>query len=361
MRVSRPFTISLLAIVITISATTAAAAGVAVQVNAPTVAQHRSPVEAGAGLARPPGAGSGTPGSQLDVPPQAASWAPGWHVLTTDVIPGLAVMRRLGPVPANQQLQVGVALQDPNQAAEEGAAQAVYDRASPSFHHFFTPAQWQARFSLPATTLAAAVGQLTSKGLRVAYTAPTRTYLTLGGSAAQVERTFNVDLGQYRLPGGRTFFANVQAPRVPGQVAALIGLENLSVQLPTRPAPISPVQPETCTPDSCIPPDVNCVQHTTVCTGPLGPSDLWSIYGQPTTNRGQGQRVAVIGEGDMAQPVADLRAFESRFSLPQVAVRKIAVADDQTDTLGQFEWDIDTQAATGTASKDMLRALLRQT
>jgi pseudomonalisin len=258
----------------------------------------------------------------------------GWHQLTRAVIPGLSGATRLQALPTAQKLQVGVALSDPNAAAERAAAQAVYDPASPGYHHFFTPAQWAARFSLPQATYSGVVSQLTAHGLRVAYASPTRTYITLGGTVGEVERTFGVDLSLYQAAGGKQFFANAQAPSVPDGVDAVVGLESLSVQHRQlhvdSPAQTGP-----------------CVQGT--CIGVVTPQDLWSVYGMPGTNRGQGQKVAVIGEGDMSAPVTDLRTWETRQGLPAVPVKEHAIADDQTDTSGLIEWNIDTQATTGMA------------
>jgi pseudomonalisin len=266
----------------------------------------------------------------------AASGGAMWHELSGAVIPGLARATKLGPLTPTQKLQVGVALSDPNRAAEDAAARAVYDPASPSYHHYYTPAQWQARFSLPQSTFNRTLAQLTSQGLKVAYASPTRTYVTLGGTVGAVQHTFGVDLARYRAPDGQEFFANVQAPRAPDGVDAVMGLESLSMQLPKHHLPAQSANQTG-----------PCVQGT--CMGVVTPADLWSIYGQPSSNRGQGQKVAVIGEGDMSGPVTDLRTWETRQGLPAVPVKEFAIADDQTDKSGLLEWNIDTQAATGMA------------
>ncbi|HXA30571.1 MAG TPA: S53 family peptidase [Candidatus Angelobacter sp.] len=282
----------------------------------------------------------GAAAMQLSTAPPAradtlSTSAAGWHQLTRAVIPGLGNATRLQALPTSQKIQVGVALTDPNAAAEQAAAAAVYDPASPAYHQFFTPAQWQASFGLPQATYSGVVSQLTAQGLRVAYASPTRSYVTLGGTVAAVERTFGVDLSTYQAADGQQFFANAQAPSVPDGVDAVLGLESLSVQHPAAPPVDTTAQ------------SGPCVQGT--CIGVVTPQDLWSIYGMPASNRGQGQKVAVIGEGDMAGPVADLRTWETRQGLPAVPVREHAVADDQTDKTGLLEWNIDTQATTGMA------------
>ena len=334
-RVSRA---SMALVALPVLAGAAAAAGIGV--SSPFTRATGSP-QAGsqtAGVAGAAGtvgtvAGAGTRGASAGS--STAATSTGWHVLTGHVIPNLASAQQLSTLPQGQRIQVGVALANPNAGAMEAAARAVYTPGSPSFHHFYTPAQWQQRFSVSKASFSAISSELTSQGLKVVYAAPTRDYVTLGGTVGQVERTFSVSLDNYSA-SGQHFFANTTAPTVPNGVNAVLGLESLSRQLPTRHLPQG-------TSNAGGP----CVQGN--CIGILGPKDLWSIYDMPSTNRGQGQKVAVIGEGDMAQPVTDLRTWEGRFSLPQVPVKEIAVGDDQTDTSGLLEWNIDTQATTGMA------------
>ena len=94
-----------------------------------------------------------------------------------------------------------------------------------------------------------------------------------------------------------------------------------------------------------------------VCTGLTTPQDLWSIYGQPTkisnpdADFGQGQTMAVLGEGAVSGVISDLRAFEAEHHLPQIRINIDSVGDDFQDTSGSGEWDIDTQASTGMSPK----------
>jgi hypothetical protein len=315
----------------------AAAAGTATPKTAPVSAVQAAPAHAGIAAAGKTSAASAAVAQAASAPAGAAASADtAWRVLSRAVIPGLASATRLGPLAPSQKLQVGVALTDPNRSAEDAAARAVYDPASPGYHHFFTPAQWQARFSLSRAQFDTTLGRLTAQGLEVAYASPTRTYVTLAGTVATIERTFGVDLARYRAPNGDEFFANAQPPRVPTGIDAVMGLESLSVQLPKHHLPAqSTSQSGPCVQGNCI--------------GVVSASDLWSMYGQPSSNRGQGQKVAIIGEGDMSGAVTDLRTWETRMGLPTVPVKEFAVADDQTDKSGLLEWNIDTQAATGMA------------
>jgi subtilase family serine protease len=88
-------------------------------------------------------------------------------------------------------------------------------------------------------------------------------------------------------------------------------------------------------------------------TGLLSPRDLWSIYDLPSTNRGAGQSMAIIGWGVTDPVIPDLRSFEAEWGLPGVPVTVKEYGDTSTpDTSGDGatgEWELDTQASTGMA------------
>jgi pseudomonalisin len=80
-----------------------------------------------------------------------------------------------------------------------------------------------------------------------------------------------------------------------------------------------------------------------------GPKDIASLYNAPAAQTGAGQRVAVIAEGEVSGPKADLATFESKFGLPTAPWTTIGVGAPSTDTSGDDEWDLDTQYFTGLA------------
>lgn len=80
------------------------------------------------------------------------------------------------------------------------------------------------------------------------------------------------------------------------------------------------------------------------------PQDMWSLYDMPASDEGQGQTMAILGEGATSGVMTDLRDFERANSLPEVPVTvKDVGAGPFTDTSGSVEWDLDTQASTGVA------------
>lgn len=268
----------------------------------------------------------------------AATAAPPPVVLAKQVAPGLTGATQLRPTDGTKVLQVAVSIAHPHDADELATFNAMYTPGNALFHHFLTPTQFNARFGVDTTTAGRIEHDVTSKGLTVEYANPDRSYLTLHGTVAQIEKTFAVDLADFTGADGNVFRANVQGPTVPAGVNAVLGLSSLSTFKTHQ--------------DICV---------RGQCTGSMTPQDLWSIYDQPDTNRGLGQKVGIFGEGDIEQPVKDLRQFElaqtgngiARGPLPQVPVRRIPVANPQdaadVDKTGLGEWDLDEDAITGMA------------
>ena len=255
--------------------------------------------------------------------------------LANTAIPNLSRAADLGAVPARTKLEVVVGLANPNASAERAAFQAIYDKQSASYHHYMTPQQWATNFAVPSSTYDRIAKWLTRSGMSVGYSSPTHDLVALTGTAAAAARTFSVTLHNYSY-AGHTFRANTSAATVPVGVTALRGLQTLSAyQLPKHPVASAPAQ------------DGPCIQG--VCTGSVTPQDLWSVYQQPSNDRGSGVSVGIIGEGDTTTTIKALRNFEHDNNLPAVNVTSYFVADDRSDDSGKGEWQIDSQAIQGMA------------
>jgi hypothetical protein len=266
--------------------------------------------------------------------PMAAHAAPASATtrLASSVLPGLAAATDTGRVAASAPVQVTVALTHSDPAAEQAALRATYDKTSPSYHHFMTPASYAQRFGAPAATFDRVRRWLTRDGLRLGYVAPSRTQLLATGTAAQVEQTFAVTLHNYTFKG-HAFRANQQAATVPAGVSAVEGLDTASsYQLSPRAGGTAQ--------DACI-------QGS--CLGTLTAQDLWSAYEQPSSDRGLGVKVAILGEGDTTTTITALRKFEQRYGLPTVNVRSVFVSNDRKDDTGKGEWQLDSEAIQGMA------------
>ncbi|MGA9857887.1 MAG: S53 family peptidase, partial [Solirubrobacteraceae bacterium] len=95
--------------------------------------------------------------------------------------------------------------------------------------------------------------------------------------------------------------------------------------------------------------------HTTAALPSLSypaaytPQNFWSIYDAPSAQTGSGQQLAIITEGNLSQPKADLATFEKKYGLPSVTWNQINVGAASSDTSGSDEWDLDSQYSTGFA------------
>jgi subtilase family serine protease len=262
--------------------------------------------------------------------PAESTNIPNLTVLTQDVVPGLSLLTPAGATAPSTGVQIDLALSGSEPAAEAAYLKGLYTVANADYHHFLTTQQVADDFGAPASAFRGALAFSTSQGLSVVRTSNTGELIVLSGTVAEAEKTFGVTINDY-VWHGLSFFANGNAPSVPAGlgIAGVVGLNTAQVMHTNQ--------------GDC---EVgNCVGATT-------PQDLWSTYNQPATDAGQGQSVAIFGEGDWTPPLQDLRLFEAANDLPAVPARVVEVDGTNasyTDTSGDEEWDIDTQASTGMA------------
>lgn len=266
-----------------------------------------------------------------------ASGVTGTQRLAADVLPGLNLLTAVGPAPAGQMLHIGVGLSLPDLAAAQAYEESEYDPSSANYHHFLTPAQFASMFGVAPQTYDRVVSWLRSGGLTIDQTTGAGDWVAASGTVAQLDRLFSTEIDAYSVKGV-SFVANTTAPLVPAgdSILSVVGLNTLqrfsTPKDPSTPAASAPSAP------GCLP------------TCDYDPSALWSMYDMPSSNQGQGQRIAIFGEGAWATTISDLRDFENHNNLPQVPVTVRNTGPGPfTDTSGQEEWDIDTQASTGMA------------
>jgi pseudomonalisin len=261
--------------------------------------------------------------------------ATGLWTVTQNLLPGLANATALGAAPPGTPMSLVVTLARPNPAGEQALLDAEHDPSNPRYGQFLTPEEFTATFGVPQAQLDRASSWLTKTGMTIGSVSAARDQVSLRGTAVQASALFSTPLQQFST-AGETFLANSAAPVTPYGlgISNVIGLNTLQrMSLPAKTHQ-----------DTCL---------ATTCAGVTTPSDLWSVYQQPAAYQGQGQQVAVFGEGQSDGVIADLRAFESKFGLPQVPVTVQHPAGDTvfSDDSGHVEWNIDTQASTGMAPK----------
>ena len=190
----------------------------------------------------------------------------GWISLAGSLPPGLRLAQRLHPVDAGRRLDITVSLAVRDRPALARFLAAVYDPASPSYHHFLTVRQFKERFApLPAARSRVA-NWLRSRGLRVTATARNGMQIAASGSAGRLRAAFNTPLYLFRR-NTRTFFANISPIRLPAALApSVLSVAGLSTA--ARQHPVSMARMRSMTPsDGYSPQDMQAVYDTAPLIG----------------------------------------------------------------------------------------------
>ncbi len=245
--------------------------------------------------------------------------------------------RRLGALPKTRPLRLTVALTPQDPSALQSYAQAVSTPGSSDFHHYLSVAGFARRFGADSSQIAAVQSSLRSQGLTVA--APTANGLTLAvkGSVADVEQAFSVTESQVQLPGGRTAYANDQAPQVASSLArsvqAVIGLDDV-----TSPQPQGLSQQHRgdsasadSTPQSAGSGSTPCTKAADTSAGAGNTAytadEIANAYGlnsyYAAGDEGQGETVALLEQEPLQ--LSDITAYQQCYGLPPAAPKVIDV------------------------------------
>jgi subtilase family serine protease len=153
-----------------------------------------------------------------------AAAAPEPLVTLADNAAPLINSARTGDVAADRPITAALSLKLHNQQALEKFLADVQNPASPQYHRFLSPAQFNARFGPTQADVDKAVSFLGKAGLAGIEVSGNRQAITFTGSAAQLESAFRTRIGNYHdQASGRDFFANDAVPAVPASVSDVVG------------------------------------------------------------------------------------------------------------------------------------------
>ena len=194
--------------------------------------------------------------------------------------------RLLGPMPSSQVMDLVVVMPLRNQEALNQFLSDVYDPASPQYRQFLSIDEFTARFGPTQADYATLIQFAQENGLTVTGTSRDRLNLSVSGSAANVEKAFNIKLNIYQHPTeARTFYAPDREPTtyLPFSLWRVAGLDNFSIP---RPAGLNK-----------NPNRQSTQSGATVGSGPsasfLG-SDMRAAYYGDTLLTGSGQRLGLL-------------------------------------------------------------------
>jgi uncharacterized protein (TIGR03437 family) len=222
------------------------------------------------------------------------------------------------------------------QTALDALLAAQQNPSSPQFHKWLMPEEFGNRYGLSTGDQAKIVGWLQSQGLTINHAARSQNWIAFSGSAAQVAGALHTSFHRFEV-NGKTHFANVSDPAVPEALAdtvdGFLGLNDFRLM----PGAIA------------VPPDYN-----TGGSHYLAPQDFATIYNinplyQQLGLDGTGQSIAVVGESDVL--LTDLRAFKTRYGLPQNDPKMYLWGDDPGYNGAQLEGNLDLEWSSAIAPK----------
>ncbi|MGB7749605.1 MAG: protease pro-enzyme activation domain-containing protein [Verrucomicrobiia bacterium] len=144
------------------------------------------------------------------------------------VVPSL---QPLGRLDGSTRLKLSINLPLHNQEALTNLLDQLYDPASPLYHHYLTPEEFDARFGPTEQDYQAVIAWADRSGFTVNTRHPNRMLLEVSASVADIERALQVTLRTYAHPTeSRTFFAPDTEPSAGTGVPILYigGLDNFA-------------------------------------------------------------------------------------------------------------------------------------
>ncbi|HVM47352.1 MAG TPA: HYR domain-containing protein [Candidatus Acidoferrum sp.] len=276
---------------------------------------------AAVGLAQGPAGGPARQALQGHVPEMAKRLAP------------------TGRLPGNTPLHLAISLPARHEPELNALLLALYDPASPLFHHYLSPEQFAERFGASEADYQAVIAFARANGLKVAATHPNRLVLSITGSARDIESAFHITLQTYPHPSGtRTFYAPGTEPSLDLAVpiAHISGLDNYDL-----PHPLTHIH--SAGPGSRATPSAGSGPSSTY----LG-YDFRSAYVPGTPLNGQGQSIGLLQfDGFYTN---DITAYEDLAGLPHVPLLVVPVDGGVTNIgSGAVEVSLDIEMAVSMA------------
>lgn len=260
--------------------------------------------------------------------------------------------RNLGPM-RRRPMSITLALAPRNRSALNHLVTAR--------HAPLRPAQVRQRFSPSPKTVRTIRAWARARSLRVRSVAANRLLVRITGSSTAFARALRTGFHLFTSPATGRFFQVTRAARLPrsfaSRVVGVLGLSNLarfSVPHPrahttAAAGKLTSIVGGLLAAHGGALPGLPAAPSSLNYPSQYGPQDFWKMYDAPSSETGAGQQLAIITEGDVSQPKADLATFESKFGLPKATWNQINVGAASSDTSGDDEWDLDSQYSTGFA------------
>ncbi|HWY24162.1 MAG TPA: S53 family peptidase [Nevskia sp.] len=264
-----------------------------------------------------------------------------WHG-TASHAAALENATQLGVLPDTATMHIAVSLKLQNRPALEALVQNQHSLLSRDYGRTLSAEEFTASHAPNERQVQVVTDYLRRAGFSNIQVAANRLLVTADARRSLVETAFNTSIRQFKLQD-RTVFANTRDAQVPDELADLVlavtGLQNANVAQPLYQRADSAAKSKAGT---------NAVPLAGSATGHV-PVQFPTIYDVGGTADGSNTEIGIISDGNLTQTVADLRAYESQNSLPQVTLDYVPAEVNGTDTSGTIEWDLDSQTSTSMA------------
>jgi subtilase family serine protease len=292
----------------------------------------------------------------LPLPVRCAQSA-GTVSLPGHVLPLVSQLQARGHLAAtNLNLAIGLPLR--NQAALTNLLEQINDPASPNYHKYLTPRQFNDQFAPSVADYAAVAEFARQHGLTVTGTHANRLLLDVRGLSTDIEKAFQISFSTYQHPTeNRLFFAPDVEPSVPAglPVEDISGLNNYGRALPRL----------TVTPVSALAKGSSGsgaarVKAPRTGSGPLGlymGNDFLNAYVPGSPLNGSGQTIALVEfDGYYASDIVEYEGFTGRTNIPLQNILIDGFTGQPTGNGGEVEvsLDIDMAISMGSALSKVL-------
>jgi subtilase family serine protease len=127
----------------------------------------------------------------------------------------------LGPEDLSKQITVTVWLRQRNKDAFDALVQKMYEKGSPTYHHWLTMAQYKAKFAPTEHDAAVVRDFLATHNLTVSSSDKNNHFVTASGRVGDVQNALNVQIDRFNIKGASRR-APTSEPSVAGPAGAVV-------------------------------------------------------------------------------------------------------------------------------------------
>ncbi|AIV51061.1 pseudomonalisin [Burkholderia pseudomallei MSHR7498] len=231
-----------------------------------------------------------------------------------------------------EPVSIAIALKLRNEDAMNSYIRELFRRGSPSYHHFLSTKESVTAYAPTQQQAQAVADYLTKQGFTHVRIAPNRLVISADGTVGAARNAFRTEIAHFTRDG-HSGIANTTDIQIPAslseEVDHVLGLQTLH-----RMRTFSRENPA----------------YTTTPSGAAeyAPQEFATVYHAGNTPAGTGTAVAIIGWGNMTNPVNDLAQMEQSQGLAAVPTAiEYTTTNSSNDDTGQVEWGMDAQAIVG--------------